>query len=127
MTNYIRRNGCKIATVKTPWGQWWQTGSDVFIEVDIPSNTLRRHCRFTIKPDYIECCVRGQVIFSGTLYKTVHANESICIVEGNRISITLEKVENEKQWVSLLQQYPLDQHEMFEKLYSEKFHAEDLS
>ncbi|GIY30031.1 nudC domain-containing protein 2 [Caerostris extrusa] len=130
LSHFDERSG--IVAVGTPWGRWWQTVSEVFIEVNVTPGTPGKHCRVTIKPNNIECRVQDQVIFSGTLYKTVQADECTwTLEERERIVILLEKAEkfeNENQWVSLLDgQFvadPLKQQEMLKKLDLEKFQIE---
>lgn len=130
LSHFDEKSG--IVAAKTPWGRWWQTVSEVFIEVDIPPGTPGKECKVTITPNHIACRVKDKDIFSGTFYKTVQADDCTWTVEERKtILIFLEKAEkfeNENIWVSLLEgQYiadPLTQHEMLKKLDIEKLNIE---
>ncbi|GFT98448.1 nudC domain-containing protein 2 [Nephila pilipes] len=130
LSHFDERSG--IVSVDTPWGRWWQTVSEVFIEVDIPPGTPGKDCKVTITPDHIVCRVKDKEMFSGKFHKIVQADDCTWTVEERKkILILLEKAEKfqkENLWVSLLEgQYvadPLKQHEMLKKLDLEKFQTE---
>ncbi|XP_055933021.1 nudC domain-containing protein 2-like [Argiope bruennichi] len=130
LSHFDERSG--IVDVKSPWGRWWQTVAEVFVEVNIPPGTPGKDCKVIIQPKHIECRVKDKVIFSGNLFKTVQADECTWSVEERqRILILLEKAEkfeSENLWVSLLDHQfladPLTQNSMLKKLDLEKFQME---
>lgn len=130
LSHFDERSG--IVAVDTPWGRWWQTVSEVLIEVNIPDGTPGKQCKVIITPKHIECRVLDKVIFKGATFKPVHPEESTWTVEDRKkIMILLEKAEkydNQNLWVSLLEgQYsanPLQQNEMLKKMDLEKFQTE---
>ncbi|GFV64539.1 nudC domain-containing protein 2 [Trichonephila clavipes] len=130
LSHFDERSG--IVAAKTPWGRWWQTVSEVYIEVDVPPGTPGKDCKVTITPNRIVCRVKDKEIFSGSLYKTVRVDDCTWTLEERKTILILlekaEKFENENLWVSLLEgQYfadPLTQHEMLKKLDLEKFQTE---
>ncbi|KFM69509.1 NudC domain-containing protein 2, partial [Stegodyphus mimosarum] len=130
LSHFDERSG--IVSVETPWGRWWQTVAEVFIEVNIPTGTPGKDCKVTVKPNFIECRVRDKEIFKGALCKTVRAEECTWTVEERKKILILlekaEKFENENLWVSLLEgQYianPYVQHQMMKKLDLEKFQTQ---
>lgn len=117
----------------TPWGRWWQTVGEVFVEVEVPKGTRGRDVQVEITPTHVSCTVRGKSLFSGNLRRTVVADESTwTIEEQQRLLMLLVKTEpanSEKVWESLLEgQYapdPLVMHEMMKKLDLEKFQIEN--
>lgn len=131
LSHFDERSGAVVC--QTPWGSWWQTVGEIFIEVQVPKGTRGRDVSIEIKPKHIICNVRGNILFSGNLQRTVVADESTwAIEEQERILILLVKSEpahSEKVWESLLEgQYapdPYVMHEMMKKLDLEKFQIEN--
>ncbi|KAG8197260.1 hypothetical protein JTE90_007508 [Oedothorax gibbosus] len=130
LSHFDERSG--IVSVDTPWGRWWQTVSEVLIEVNIPEGTPGKQCKVSISPNHIECRVLDKTIFKGDTYKTVHPEESTWTVEERKKIVILlekaEKFENQNHWVGLLKDdylaNPLQQNEMLKKLDLEKFQME---
>lgn len=131
LSHFDERSGAVVCS--TPWGGWWQTVAEVFIEVKAPKGTRGKQVSVTIKPKYIKCVVHGKVVFEGDLCRTVVADECTWIIEEQeRIMILLAKSEPanaEKVWESLLAGHgyapdPLVMHEMMKKLDLEKFQME---
>lgn len=58
LSHFDERSG--IVAAETPWGRWWQTVSEVFVEINIPPGTPGRDCKITIKPNYLECHVKDK-------------------------------------------------------------------
>ena len=55
-----------VITASTNWGRWYQTESDVVIEIDVEKGTRGKEAAIEIKPSHISCIVRGQEIFKVT-------------------------------------------------------------
>ena len=55
-----------VITASTNWGRWYQTESDVVIEIDVEKGTSGKEASRDIKPCHISCLVRGQEIFKVT-------------------------------------------------------------
>ena len=53
----------RVSKFKTDWGFWWQTVSEVHIEVNIPSNTSAKDIKVKVNPKFISCTIKGNVIF----------------------------------------------------------------
>lgn len=131
LSHFEERSGAVYC--QTPWGRWWQTVGEVFVEVEVPKGTRGRDVQVEITPKHVSCTVRGKNLFSGNLHRTVVADESTwTIEEQQRVLMLLVKTEpanSEKVWESLLEgQYapdPLVMHEMMKKLDLEKFQIEN--
>uniref|UniRef100_A0A023FEN7 Putative nuclear distribution protein nudc n=1 Tax=Amblyomma cajennense TaxID=34607 RepID=A0A023FEN7_AMBCJ len=131
LSHFDERSGA--VSCLTPWGRWWQTVGEVFVEVEVPKGTRGKDVRIQITPKHMSCTVHGKQLFSGDLHRTVVADESTwTIEEQQRVLILLVKSEpasSEKVWESLLDgQYkpdPLVMHEMMKKLDLEKFQIEN--
>lgn len=67
LSHFDERSG--IIAAETPWGRWWQTVSEVFVEINIPPGTPGRDCKITIKPNYLECHVKDK-----ELIKVINVN-----------------------------------------------------
>ncbi len=52
-----------IIVAKTPWGKWYQTGTEVVIEIEVEKGTRGKDVSVLIKPSQISCCVRQKNIF----------------------------------------------------------------
>lgn len=48
---------------KTPWGSWYQTMEEVFIEVDVPRGTSAKEVKCHLGPRDIELHVKGKEMF----------------------------------------------------------------
>lgn len=116
----------------TPWGSWYQTMDEVFVEVSVPPGTCGREVRCTLGPRQVELCVKGQEIIKGKLFDTTVSDESTWTLEDKTlIRIILMKTNREAGncWRSLLEgQYAADawvQDQMQRKLTLERFHREN--
>lgn len=58
LSHFDERSG--IVAAETPWGRWWQTVSEVFIEINIPPDTPGKDCKISIKPKYLECRIKDK-------------------------------------------------------------------
>lgn len=64
LSHFDERSG--IVAAETPWGKWWQTVGEIFVEINIPPGTPGKDCKIDIKPNYIECRIRDKEIFKVT-------------------------------------------------------------
>ncbi|EEB13573.1 NudC domain-containing protein, putative [Pediculus humanus corporis] len=123
----------RVSKFKTDWGFWWQTVSEVHIEVNIPSNTSAKDIKVKVNPKFISCTVKGNVIFEGELPRPVYADELIWTIEEGNLCILLAKADHcvkDDMWESLLAngQYkpdPLTLHETRKNLDLERFQIEN--
>lgn len=90
MSHFDESSG--VVTLQTPWGHWYQTTEEVYILVDVPSNTKAKQVSIKIKPDQLSLSVNDTAIFSGHLSKKVLADESTWTLEdGKLIRVQLAK------------------------------------
>lgn len=52
-----------VVPCKTPWGSWYQTIEEVFIEVDVPHGTSAKEVKCRLGSKDIELHVKGKEIF----------------------------------------------------------------
>ncbi|XP_066999657.1 nudC domain-containing protein 2 [Anabrus simplex] len=132
LSHFVERSG--IVECKTPWGRWWQTVHEVHLEVNLPEGTKAKEVSVNVKPNYISCKIRGKDIFTGNLFGTVHADETVWTIEdGKVLTIVLAKANHslkEEIWESLLENHGfqpdmLTLHEMRKKFDLEKFQIEN--
>ncbi|XP_054285380.1 nudC domain-containing protein 2-like [Macrosteles quadrilineatus] len=132
LSHFDEKSG--VVSFKTSWGTWWQTVDEVYISVDLPSNTKAKNVKVTIKTNNVECIVYDKVLFKGHLYKPIHPDDSVWTIEdGCTLNIVLSKAEYDQKdtlWESILkdgsyQPDPLTLHEMRKKLDLEKFQIEN--
>uniref|UniRef100_A0A2R5LMP6 Putative nuclear distribution protein nudc n=2 Tax=Ornithodoros turicata TaxID=34597 RepID=A0A2R5LMP6_9ACAR len=132
LSHFEEKSGAVVCP--TPWGGWWQTVGEVFVEVKVPKGTRGKQVSIAIKPKHIKCVVHGNTIFEGNLCRTVVADECTwTIEEQERVTLLLVKSEpasSEKVWESLLEgrvyaPEPVVMHEMMKKLDLEKFQLEN--
>ncbi|XP_044517652.1 nudC domain-containing protein 2 isoform X2 [Gracilinanus agilis] len=99
----------------TPWGQWYQTLEEVFIEVQVPPGTRAQEIQCGLQSRHVELAVRGQEILKDR--KMV------------RIVLTKTKRDAANCWTSLLEtEYAADpwvQDQMQRKLTLERFQKEN--
>ncbi|XP_043559191.1 nudC domain-containing protein 2 [Chiloscyllium plagiosum] len=116
---------------KTPWGEWYQTMEEIFIDVHVPVGTSAKEIRCSLGSKDIALSVKGQEILKGKLFDSTVSDEGTWTLEDKKqISIVLRKSNREAGncWSSLLEgQYhadPLLQDEMQKKLTLERFQRE---
>ncbi|XP_076371396.1 nudC domain-containing protein 2-like isoform X1 [Tachypleus tridentatus] len=122
-----------IVACETSWGRWWQTVTEVFIEISVKEGTRGKDVHISIRPKFIECSIQGKEILKGELCRTVVPDDSTWTVEEQKqIVILLTKAESpdfEKFWESLLiGQFAPDpwlRLEMMKKLDLERFQIEN--
>ena len=61
-TNFMEK--CGIVHCVTPWGRWWQTLSEIHIEINVPEETASKFIKIEAKPCYITVEVSGMTVFS---------------------------------------------------------------
>ena len=52
-----------VIAAPTAWGRWYQTASEVVIEVEVEEGTRGKDVDIEIKPSRISCFVRNKEIF----------------------------------------------------------------
>lgn len=117
----------------TPWGRWWQTVSEVHIEVDLPAGTKGSACKVILKTSHLKVIVLNETIMDGNLYSHVILDDLVWTVEDRKkLYITLAKGDvrtKENTWEGLLKDnYLVDPwllHEMQKKLDLERFQIEN--
>eukprot|EP00095_Tigriopus_kingsejongensis_P005188 maker-scaffold321_size207582-snap-gene-1.26 protein:Tk05188 transcript:maker-scaffold321_size207582-snap-gene-1.26-mRNA-1 annotation:"domain-containing protein 2" len=130
MSHFEEKSG--IVAAPTDWGSWYQTQSEVVIEVNVAAHTKGKEVRVDMKPKFIRCQVQGKTLFEGEPYDTVLEGECIWTLEDNKLlRIQLVKANPRKDhcWTSLLQgayqPSPSIIHEMRKKLDLEQFQIEN--
>lgn len=130
MANFDEKSG--IIPCTTPWGKWWQTIEEVFIEVSVADGTKTKEISIDINPKSIKVVVKGKELFSGNLFGTVHADEALWTLEDKKlIRICLSKSDRSASncWKSLLKsEYAADPYtfdQMEQKLTLQRFQIEN--
>ncbi len=150
MSNFEEKSG--IVAHKTEWGRWYQTVSEVTIEVDLEPGTRGKEVQCQIKPNHLSCKVRDKLLFEvkfsnhfslenpfqcfcfqGPLFSTVFEDESVWTIEDRKLLriqlIKSDQKTKDKCWLSLLQgQFQPDTltlTEMRKKLDLERFQLEN--
>ena len=129
MANFDEKSG--VIPCNTPWGKWWQTIEDIFIEVLVTEGTKSGEISIDIKPKSIKVVVKGKEVFAGPLFGTIHADEAIWTLEDKKlIRICLSKTDTSASncWRSLLKsEYtadPVTFDQMEQKLTLQRFQLE---
>ncbi|KAM8973173.1 nudC domain-containing protein 2 [Pelodytes ibericus] len=128
--DFDERSG--IVPCLTPWGRWYQTMEDVFIEVQVPSGTQAKQIQCKLGSRDITLVVQGKDVLKGKLFDSTISDEGTWTLEDRKlIRIILTKTNRDAGncWASLLEgQYPADplvQDEMQKKLTLERFQREN--
>jgi len=61
ISHFDEKSGCVRSA--TPWGCWWQTISEVHIEVNVPKNTKSKDVSVVVKPKHIAVSVNKKTVF----------------------------------------------------------------
>lgn len=127
--HFEERSG--VVPCQTPWGSWYQTMEEVFIEVNVPVGTSAKEVKCRLGSRDIELHVRGQEIFKGRLFGATVSDEATWTLEDKcLIRIVLMKTNREAGncWSSLLEgEYCANawvQDQMQRKLTLERFQRE---
>uniref|UniRef100_A0A8C0NSF8 NudC domain-containing protein 2 n=1 Tax=Canis lupus familiaris TaxID=9615 RepID=A0A8C0NSF8_CANLF len=115
----------------TPWGQWYQTLEEVFIEVQVPPGTRAQDIQCGLQSRHVALAVGGREILKGKLFDSTIADEGTWTLEDRkmvRIVLTKTKRDAANCWTSLLEsEYAADpwvQDQMQRKLTLERFQKE---
>ncbi len=77
MAHFDEKSG--IVPCLTPWGKWYQTMEEIFIEVNVPEGTTSKMVKVIFGPKQLACTVRGEELIkvcSRTL-GNIHLNEDL--------------------------------------------------
>ncbi|KAF3838205.1 hypothetical protein F7725_009973 [Dissostichus mawsoni] len=111
--HFEERSG--VVPCKTPWGSWYQTMEEVFIEVNVPHGTSGKEVKCHLGSRDIELHVKGEEVFKDK-----------CLI---RIILMKTNREAGNCWASLLQgEYCANawvQDQMQRKLTLERFQREN--
>lgn len=128
--NFEERSG--VVPCQTPWGSWYQTMEEIFIEVNVPHGTSGKEVKCSLSSKQIEVYVKGKEIIKGKFFGTTVSDEATWTLEDKSlIRIILMKANREAGncWGSLLEgQYAADpwvQDQMQKKLTLERFQREN--
>ncbi|XP_022084849.1 nudC domain-containing protein 2-like isoform X3 [Acanthaster planci] len=129
MAHFDEKSG--IVPCQTPWGQWYQTMEEVFVEVNVQEGTKGKMVTVNFDPKHLSCTVKGKNVFKGELYEAVISDECTWTLEDNKlvqIVLTKSKQSAENCWRSLLKdQYvadPFTYDKMEKKLTLQRFQHE---
>ncbi|NXP51367.1 NUDC2 protein, partial [Heliornis fulica] len=118
----------------TPWGRWYQTLEEVFIEVQVPPGTRAKDVRCSLQSRHVALSVRGQEVLKGKLFDSTITDEGTWTLEDRKlIRIVLMKTNRHAGncWMSLLEnEYAADpwvHDQMQRKLTLERFQREASS
>ncbi|KAK6474818.1 nudC domain-containing protein 2-like [Huso huso] len=121
-----------VIPCKTPWGLWYQTMEDVYVEVNVLPRTSAKEIKCNLGSKQISLSVKGQEMFKGKLFGSTIEDEATWTLEDKKlIRISLMKTSREAGncWTSLLEgEYcadPLVQEQMQKKLTLERFQREN--
>lgn len=59
-SHFEERSG--IVPCQTPWGQWYQTMEEIFIEVNVPPGTSAKEIKCVLESKQIQLCVKGREV-----------------------------------------------------------------
>ncbi|NP_001016379.1 nudC domain-containing protein 2 [Xenopus tropicalis] len=128
--HFDERSG--VVPCQTPWGCWYQTMEEVFIEVKVPDGTLAKEVQCKLGSRDISLVVKGKDILKGKLFDSTISDEATWTLEDRKlIRIILTKTNRDAGncWTSLLEgDYSADpwiQDEMQKKLTLERFQREN--
>uniref|UniRef100_A0ABB0MV45 NudC domain containing 2 n=1 Tax=Homo sapiens TaxID=9606 RepID=A0ABB0MV45_HUMAN len=65
----------------TPWGQWYQTLEEVFIEVQVPPGTRAQDIQCGLQSRHVALSVGGREILKGKLFDSTIADEGTWTLE----------------------------------------------
>lgn len=57
MSHFDERSG--VVKCATPWGCWWQTNEEVYIEITVEQGTLAKEIKCSFKPRSIHVVIKG--------------------------------------------------------------------
>ncbi|XP_028668578.1 nudC domain-containing protein 2 [Erpetoichthys calabaricus] len=121
-----------VVPCETPWGRWYQTMEEVFLEVNVPPGTSAKEIKCTLGSRQITLYVKGHEVIKGNLFASTIADEGTWTLEDKKlVRIVLMKSHREAGncWTSLLEDMysadPWVQDQMQKKLTLERFHREN--
>uniref|UniRef100_A0A3Q4MPW0 NudC domain containing 2 n=1 Tax=Neolamprologus brichardi TaxID=32507 RepID=A0A3Q4MPW0_NEOBR len=124
--HFEERSG--VVPCKTPWGSWYQTMEEVFIEVNVPHGTTAKEVKCHLGSRDIELLVKGKEIFKldALFALLIISSEDKCLI---RIILMKTNREAGNCWSSLLEgEYCANawvQDQMQRKLTLERFQREN--
>ncbi|XP_023344795.1 nudC domain-containing protein 2 [Eurytemora carolleeae] len=83
MASFEERSG--IVSCTTDWGRWYQTVTDVTIEVILEQGTTGREVKVDLSPSRISCSVKGNIIFQGIFFDKIVEDESTWTIEDRKL------------------------------------------
>ncbi|KRX41873.1 NudC domain-containing protein 2 [Trichinella murrelli] len=121
-----------IIACHTPWGRWWQTLEEVFVEFELQKPVKGKQLFGEITKKTVRFEINGEPLLKGELFNIVHENESTWTVEKNLLCIMLSKAKADSSncWRSLFADGDFKADEetfdyMERKLVLEKFQKEN--
>lgn len=70
--NFEERSG--IVPCQTPWGVWYQTMEEIFIEVNVPQGTTAKEIKCVLESKQMQLCVKGREILKVRLRKQARSH-----------------------------------------------------
>uniref|UniRef100_A0A493TR80 NudC domain-containing protein 2 n=1 Tax=Anas platyrhynchos platyrhynchos TaxID=8840 RepID=A0A493TR80_ANAPP len=120
-----------VVPCRTPWGRWYQTLEEVFVEVHVPPGTRAKDVSCSLQSRHLALAVGGRQLLQGKLFDSTIADEGTWTLEDRKlIRIVLMKTNRDAGncWTSLLENdYAADpwvQDQMQRKLTLERFQRE---
>nr|CAB3264481.1 nudC domain-containing protein 2-like [Phallusia mammillata] len=128
--HFDERSG--IVDCSTPWGRWYQTAEEVYVEINSSSPIKGRDVSVKYTSTHISCTIKQQTVFEGDLPYSIIVDESTWSVEDQKlVRILLAKSLRKEDpcWKSLLANGdysadPFTFDEMQKKLTLEKYQVD---
>uniref|UniRef100_A0ACB8EK50 NudC domain-containing protein 2 n=1 Tax=Sphaerodactylus townsendi TaxID=933632 RepID=A0ACB8EK50_9SAUR len=72
--HFEERSG--LVPCATPWGRWYQTMEEIFIEVNVPEGTRGRDVECSLQSRHLALAVVGKDVLKGKLFDSTIADEA---------------------------------------------------
>ncbi|KAH8260865.1 hypothetical protein KR038_001362 [Drosophila bunnanda] len=87
---------------------WVQTNNDVIIHFPLPESATREDITVRLTSTTLEVIYLEQVLLAGALYRPVHTESMVWLVEGSALHLTLAKHTQHLRWPHVLQREDAD-------------------
>uniref|UniRef100_A0A8C5YCW8 NudC domain-containing protein 2 n=1 Tax=Microcebus murinus TaxID=30608 RepID=A0A8C5YCW8_MICMU len=92
-----------VGSCGTPWGQWYQTLEEVFIEVQVPPGTRAQDIQCGLRSKHVALAVGGREILKGKLFDSTIDRKMVqseyaadpWVQDQMQRKLTLERVQKE--------------------------------
>jgi hypothetical protein len=93
--------------VQESWGRWTQSDEEVEVKISLPTATKAKYVKVQFASASIRITVTGQTVLQGTLFDSIHVDDSTYTIAnegptGREIVVTLAKKEAALTWAYLV-------------------------